>query len=65
VGADNVGLIHIHELQLGTALNLHDSDGDGHSDYLGLPEKVYDLLEAVALDYLGPIQDLSPHRNEQ
>ena len=32
--ADNDGLINIHELQLGTALNLRDSDGDGHSDYL-------------------------------
>jgi hypothetical protein len=32
--ADNDGLINIHELQLGTALNLRDSDGDGHSEYL-------------------------------
>ena len=31
---DNDGLINIRELQLGTALNLRDSDGDGHSDYL-------------------------------
>ena len=32
--ADNDGLINIHELQLGTALNLFDSDGDRLADSL-------------------------------